>query len=73
MNKQRIKTPPNKGKLNKNNLHYLQNDGVKIYGKNWPMIENQISEQIKHTINKKNHEIKTYLFIGTTVKKVIPI
>ena len=23
-----------------NNLYYLQNDGVKIYGGNWPIIEN---------------------------------
>ena len=33
--------------------NYLQNDGVKIYGKNWPIIEKQIHEQIKHKINKE--------------------
>ena len=37
--------------------YYLQNDGVKIYGKNWPIIENQIHEQIKHIINKKYNTI----------------
>ena len=36
-----------------NNLYHLQNDGVKIYGENWPIIENQIHEQIKHIVNKK--------------------
>ena len=36
-----------------NNLYYLQKDGVKIYGKNWQIIENQIHEQIKYIINKK--------------------
>ena len=40
-----------------NNLYYLQNDGVKIYGKNWPIIENQIHEQIKHIINYKYNTI----------------
>ena len=40
-----------------NNLYYLQNDGVKIYGENWPIIENQIHEQIKHIINKKYNTI----------------
>ena len=42
-----------------NNLYYLQNDGVKIYGKNWPIIKNQIHEQIKHIINKKYNTINT--------------
>ena len=40
-----------------NILYYLQKDGVKIYGKNWPIIENQIHEQIKHIINKKYNTI----------------
>ena len=38
-------------------LYYLQNDGVKIYGKNWSIIENQIQQQIKHIINKKYNTI----------------
>ena len=53
-----------------NNLYYLQNDGVKIYGKNWPIIENQIHEQIKHIINKKyniiNAKIERKLFEANT-------
>ena len=36
-----------------NNLYYLQNDGVKIYGENWPIIENQI----KHIISQKYNTI----------------
>ena len=47
----------NKENWNKNNLYYLQNDGVKIYRKNWPIIENQIHEQIKYIINKKYNTI----------------
>ena len=37
-NKKRIKILPNKEKWNKQPI-YLQNNGVKIYGKNWPIIE----------------------------------
>ena len=44
-----------------NNLYYLQNDGVKIYGENWPIIENQIHGQIKHIINKTG---KKHTFVG---------
>ena len=36
-----------------NNLYYLQDDGVKVYGKHWPIIENKINEQIMNIINKK--------------------